>query len=265
MLQPAPTNPQQTISAIRHLPAQKSVSPSPMPNSVATQYTLLPTKYSYPVSAPCTYPAFNPPASSQLPTNPQELPPATVISSLPYPNPPFQSAAPPTYRDSVTKPKKRLKFFPTKTILLLTQPASTPTNLFQPESDVPAFQPDVPAFQSDVSLPAAQLNDLEPAAQSNEPLSSAQPDVFLSAAQPDVFLSAAQPDVFLSAAQPDLFLSTAQPDVFLSAAQPDVFLSAAQPDVFLSAAQPDVFLSAAQPDVLLSVAQPDVFLSAASR
>ncbi|PIO33116.1 hypothetical protein AB205_0158490, partial [Aquarana catesbeiana] len=63
-------------------------------------HTLLPTKYSYPVSAPCTYPAFNPPASSQLPTNPQDLPPATVTSSLPYPNPSFQSAAPLTYSAS---------------------------------------------------------------------------------------------------------------------------------------------------------------------
>ncbi|PIO27913.1 hypothetical protein AB205_0015970, partial [Aquarana catesbeiana] len=174
----------QTTSAIRHKPTQMYVSPSPMSTSVAAQYTLLPTKYSYLVSAPCTYPAFNPPASSQLPTNPQDLHPATVTSSLPQPNPPFRAAAPltyspaVTYRASVAKPKKKRKFFPTKIILPLTQPASTPTNLSQlevpvpvsqPEPKVPEFQPEVPVFQPEEPEPEFQPEEPEPAFQSEEP------------------------------------------------------------------------------------------------
>lgn len=117
ILQSPPANPQQTTSAIRHLPAQMYCSPSPMATSVAVQYTRLPIKYQYPVSAPCKYPAFYPPASSQLPANPQEFPPATATSLLPYSNPPFQSAAPliyspaVTHRASVAKPKKKIIFF----------------------------------------------------------------------------------------------------------------------------------------------------------
>ncbi|PIO30418.1 hypothetical protein AB205_0140060, partial [Aquarana catesbeiana] len=184
MMQSAPAK--QTTSATKHQPTQMYVSPSPMSTSVAAQYTLLPTKYSYPVSAPCTYPAFNPPASSQLPTNPQELPPPTVISSPPYPNPPLQSAAPLTYRSSVAKPKKKQKFFPTKTILPVTQPASAPANPTQSDIPVPAFQPDVsvPALQPDVSVPAFQ------------------PDVSVPALQPDVSVPAFQPDVSVPALQP---------------------------------------------------------------
>lgn len=93
MLQSAPANPQQTTSAIRHLPTQMPFSPLPMATSVTAQYTLLLTKYQYPVSTPCTYPAFNPPASSWLPIpqeHPQLLLPLpchipTLLSSLLHP------------------------------------------------------------------------------------------------------------------------------------------------------------------------------------
>lgn len=66
---------------------------------------------------------------------------ATVPSSLRYSSPSLQAATPftyssaVTYRTSVAKPKKKkLKFFPTHTILPLSQPASTPADLLQSSS-----------------------------------------------------------------------------------------------------------------------------------
>ncbi|PIO11162.1 hypothetical protein AB205_0138040 [Aquarana catesbeiana] len=226
MMQSAPAK--QTNSANKHQPTQMYVSPSPMSTSVAAQYTLLPTKYSYPVSAPCTYPAFNPPASSQLPTNPQELPPATVASSLPYPNPPFQSAVPLTYRASVAKPKKKLKFFPTKTILPVTQPASAPVNPIQSDIPVLAIQSDVPvlAIQSDVPVLAIQSDVPVPVIQSDVPVPVFQPE--MPVFQPEVF----QPEgpVF----QPEVPVFQPEVPVF----QPEVPVPTLQPDVL--ALQPDV-------------------------
>lgn len=153
-----------------------------MATSATAQFTQLPTKYYYPVSKCCTYPAFNPPVSSPPPvTTPQNPPPATVPLSSFCPATYFSYDPAPTYKAAMAKPKKKRKFFPTHRISPVTQPASTPTNLFQPafmpvelddppkpanpvpaiQPDAPAFQPDVPTFQSDV--PAFQSDVLMPA------------------------------------------------------------------------------------------------------
>ncbi|XP_077334538.1 uncharacterized protein LOC143975853 [Lithobates pipiens] len=210
LLYSASVSSQPPISVSRYQPAGISSSLLPPTTTISDPYTLLPMKYQYPVSSCCTYPAFNPSATSQLPSSvPLNLPSSSAPSVLPSFHSSLLPAASttyspvPTYKSSVAKTKKKRKFFPTHTIL------SSPTSASAPDVPMPAVQPVVP-----VSLPAVQ-----PAAPAY------QPDAFQPAApayQPDAFQPAApayQPDAFQPAApafQPDAFQPAAPvPDALL--------------------------------------------------
>ncbi|CAI9616302.1 unnamed protein product, partial [Staurois parvus] len=97
------------------------------------KYTLLSTTCQSPVPTCCTYPAFNPVKKSSVETAPFSVPSSSSslsLAALSVYSPAFTCSA------SVTKLKKKRRFFPTSTILPVSKPVSllseNPPSIVQP-------------------------------------------------------------------------------------------------------------------------------------
>ena len=141
----ASANSHQSTSASGHQFSQSLSSPLPVATTAAVRYGLLSTACSYPGLTSCTFPAFNPVKTSSTTLLPlatsQKFSSVTVSPFPPSPNTAIslpstsQSIHSPatTSKIPVSKPKKKRRFFPTHTIIPVTQPADpVPADLVPP-------------------------------------------------------------------------------------------------------------------------------------